>query len=188
MSDQQPLVEVVEWDPEWSERFDRAREELVRVLPEDAMIEHFGSTSVPGLAAKPIIDILVVTERLPALLDDRDRLEGLGFFYIAKYFAGDPDHLCFGRDRNGVRAEHLPAFHPRSPHPRSNRDLRDYLIAHPHAAARYGIAKRAAALAHPDDRADYSEAKLSMVLDLLRESRAWAALTRRRAGEQGHDC
>lgn len=185
MNDHRPLVEVVDWAPEWPERFDRARDELVPALPADATIEHFGSTSVPGLAAKPIIDILVVTEQVPTLLGDRTRLDGLGYFYIAAYFADDPDHLCFGRDRNGRRTEHLHVFHPRSPHPRSNRDLRDYLIAHPDAAVRYGNAKRVAASAHPDSRAAYSDEKSAMVLSLLGESRDWATRAGHRQPRRG---
>ncbi len=176
-----PLVDLAEWTPEWAERFARARAELSGVLPEDATIEHFGSTSVPGLMAKPIIDILVVTDRLPVLETDRAALESLGFFYIARYFADDPDHLCFGRDRHGRRAENLHLFHPRSPQPRSNRDFRDYLIAHPEAVDRYGDAKRAAAIAHPDNRADYSDEKLAIVQALLLESQDWAARHRREA-------
>ena len=58
------MVEVVEYDPTWPERFARERSSLVRALPEALMIEHIGSTSVTGLSAKPTIDILVVVRHM----------------------------------------------------------------------------------------------------------------------------
>ncbi|WP_152365433.1 GrpB family protein [Microlunatus speluncae] len=173
MTAERNLVEVVDWTPEWPQRFARARGELVAVLPDDVTIEHFGSTSVPRLAAKPIIDILAVTDRPAGETDGA--LASLGFFAIPRYFTDDPDHRCFGRNRDGRRAENLHLFHPRSPHPQWNRDFRDYLIARPDAADRYGRVKRAAAIVHPGSRADYSDEKLAIMRSLAREARDWAA-------------
>ena len=166
------------WRGEWAGRFARAREELLRVLPAEATVEHFGSTSVPGLAAKPIIDILVVTEHLHRVDIVHRRLESLSYFLIARYFADDPDHVCFGRNTAGRRAENLHLFHPRSPQPRANRDFRDYLIAHPDAADRYARAKREAAALHPGSRAGYSDHKAEVVRSLLLSAAEWSARRR----------
>jgi GrpB-like predicted nucleotidyltransferase (UPF0157 family) len=169
------LVEVLDWTPAWEERFARARAELLTVLPADATIEHVGSTSVPGLAAKPIIDILVTTSRVDELRTDMQAIQALGYYYNPKYFADDLDHLFLRRDADGRRAEHLHIFHPRSPAPQSDRTFRDYLIAHPDAAQRYGEAKRAAAQINPESRGQYGQAKEAVLQELLHSARAWAA-------------
>ena len=147
-----PLVEVLDWTPAWEERFARAQAELLMVLPADATIEHVGSTSVPGLAANPIIDILVTTSRVDELRTDLKAIQALGYCYNPKDFADDLDHLFLRRDADGRRTEHLHIFHPRSQAPQSDRTFRDYLIAHPNASQRYGEAKRAAAQSNPESR------------------------------------
>jgi GrpB-like predicted nucleotidyltransferase (UPF0157 family) len=170
-----PVVEVLDWAPEWAARFARTKNELISVLPADATIEHIGSTSVPGLPAKPIIDILVVTKQVDELRTNLATLEVLGYYHNPRYFADDPDHLFLRRDTNGRRTEHLHIFHPRSPAPQSDRTFRDYLIAHPEAALRYGDAKKKIAHANPDSRGRCGQAKEPILQELLQEARTWAA-------------
>ncbi|HEY9293476.1 MAG TPA: GrpB family protein [Microlunatus sp.] len=176
MTTQSPAVEILDWTPAWAERFTHDKAELATVLPADATIEHVGSTSVPGLPAKPTIDILVTTNDVDALRINLQPLEALGYYYNPKYFADDPDHLFLKRDTDGHRTEHPHIFHRRSPAPRSDRAFRDYLTAHPNAARRYSHAKKVAAKAHPDSRADYGQAKQPVFQDLLEEARAWAGI------------
>lgn len=171
-----PIVEVAEWSPQWAVRFAQARDELVPALPSDALIEHIGSTSVPGLAAKPVIDLAVITAKVAELRRGVRVFERLGYVYNPKYFADDPDHLFLKRDTDGVRTEHLHLFMPHSPQVESHRAFRNYLIAHPEPAERYVVAKRAAALAHPDSRGRYGDAKGPVLDDLLRRAHDWAGL------------
>lgn len=168
-------IEIVDWTPEWAECFARARAELRPVLPADATIEHIGSTSVPGLAAKPIIDIMVVTKDYPRLRADLRPFQQLGYHHNPTYFINDPDHLFLGRDTDGRRTEHLHLFHPRSPWPEIDRNFRDYLTTHPAEARRYADAKRAAATENPNSTAEYSTAKEAVLLELLAQARLWAA-------------
>ncbi len=172
------VVEVVDWTPVWGERFEQDKAELEPVLPADSTIEHIGSTSVSGLAAKPTIDILVVTAQVEALRADLRSLEALGYSYNPKYFADDKDHLYLMRDVDGRRTEHLHIFHSRSSAPESDRVFRDYLIAHRGAVQRYAEAKRAAARDHPDSRGAYGRAKETVFQQLLIEARTWAASRR----------
>lgn len=174
-----PVVEVVDWTPAWAAQFARAKAELSAVLPVGVTVEHIGSTSVVGLAAKPIIDILVVTDRVDDLRSVLATFEALGYSYNPKYFADDIDHLFLRRDTNGVRTEHLHIFHPRSPAPQANRSFRDYLSSNPGGARRYGDAKRAAAVAHPHSRGAYGEAKEPIMQGLVREASDWAKENRR---------
>lgn len=176
MTTQPPTVEILEWTPAWAERFAADEVELRAALPADATIEHIGSTSVRGLAAKPIVDIMVITDEVEKFRANLRPLEALGYVYNPKYFADDPDHVFLKRDAEGRRTEHLHIFHPRSPAPRADRAFRDYLAAHPDAARRYSDAKKTAARAHPDSRGDYSQAKESVLREILEEARAWAGI------------
>jgi GrpB-like predicted nucleotidyltransferase (UPF0157 family) len=69
---------VVAYDPAWPVRFTAERQLLVAAMPAALSIEHMGSTSVPGLAAKPIIDIVAVVPEVDAVLADLRPLERLG--------------------------------------------------------------------------------------------------------------
>ena len=107
-------VAVVPYDPRWPEMFEQERLHLLSGLPNDLIkkIEHFGSTAVPGLLAKPIVDILVEV----ASLDETKRrivpiLEAQGYDYFWRPSWGDdtpPFYAWFiKRDKNGNRTHHI---------------------------------------------------------------------------------
>jgi GrpB-like predicted nucleotidyltransferase (UPF0157 family) len=164
-----PAIRVVEHDPAWPER---AAEELRRVAgalgPLAVRLEHVGSTAVPGLAAKPIIDLEVSV----AELEPRERyvgpLEGLGYL-----FAPDPampDYHYFGRPPERPRTHHLHVCAAGSLHEHRHLAVRDFLRAHPAEAAAYGALKRELAECHPQDRLAYMAGKDRFVVQL--EARA----------------
>jgi GrpB-like predicted nucleotidyltransferase (UPF0157 family) len=167
------VVEVVEYDRSWPEAFEIETQRLRSVLPPAATIEHIGSTSVPGLAAKPIIDIMVVMAMVADVVHDVSPFERLGYEYRPLAFPEDSDHLFFVKDSAGVRTHHLHVFDARSPEPRANRVFREFLVTHPEAAARYAAAKRTAAQAHPDSRARYGKAKEAVTFELLEQATRW---------------
>lgn len=175
MSQSWPVVEVVAYDPSWPVRFDDECRLLAEVLPSASSIEHVGSTSVPGLAAKPIIDIVIVVPDVEGVAADVSDLERLGYVFRQWAFPEEADHLFFVKDTAGRRTHHLHVFGAGSPKPQENRVFRAYLAANPEAARRYERAKRAAAQAHPDSRARYGEAKAAVFFGLLEQSRLWSA-------------
>ncbi|QLQ36500.1 GrpB family protein [Micromonospora robiginosa] len=174
MSSPGRVVEVVVHDPRWPDQFERERRLLAEVLPTSLSIEHIGSTSVPGLAAKPIIDISAVLPDFQENAVDLEALGRLGYVFRPGVFADDEQHLFFPKDTAGRRTHHLHLFSVMSPLPRQNRIFRDYLAAHPDAARRYESAKRRAADLHPDSRARYGEAKEAAMLHVLAQARLWA--------------
>jgi GrpB-like predicted nucleotidyltransferase (UPF0157 family) len=121
------VVEVIAYDPSWPDRFDAERRQLAELLPGASSTEHVGSTSVPGLAAKPIIDIVVVVPEVEEVAADVSGLERLGYVFRPSAFPDDRDHLFFAKDTDGTRTHHLHVFGARSPKPA-------YLAAHPEAA------------------------------------------------------
>lgn len=163
-------VALVDYDPAWPARFDDEVRRLRDTLPPDAIgrIEHFGSTAVPGLCAKPIVDILVEVPdaaaahaRLAPLLD----AQGCDTFWRPSF--GDdvpPFHLwAIRRDPGGARTHHLHFVEPGWEH--WDRLLfRDWLIAHPDDARAYADLKRALVAAHPDDRIAYTRGKTDFVV------------------------
>jgi GrpB-like predicted nucleotidyltransferase (UPF0157 family) len=167
------VVEVVPYDPNWPAQFELERQRLMCVLPGALSIEHIGSTSVVGLAAKPIIDIAAVVPEVCEIAADISGLARLGYVFRPLIFADDEDHLYFVKDTAGKRTHHLHVFGAVSPLPQENRIFRDYLAAQPDAARRYEAAKRKAAEAHPDSRARYADAKEAVMLELVEEARLW---------------
>ena len=99
---------VVPHDAAWPARF-RIESQLLHVALSQLKpaIEHIGSTAVPGLAAKPIIDMLVGVESLPAFETQAKRLAVFGYQYIPEYERALPDRRFFKRVVNGVRTHHV---------------------------------------------------------------------------------
>jgi GrpB-like predicted nucleotidyltransferase (UPF0157 family) len=165
-------VALVPYDPRWPALFLREKEHLLGCLPNDLVrrIEHFGSTAVPGLAAKPIVDMLVEVTDLQAT---RTRiapvLEAQGYDYFWRPTRGDdgpPFYAWFiKRDpTSGVRTHHI---HMVEAHFVGHWDrllFRDYLIEHPHVAREYENLKLHLASAHPNDRVAYTAGKTAFVV------------------------
>ncbi len=157
-------VAIEPYDPAWPQRFAEEAAHLRATLPTDLIgrIEHFGSTAVPGLAAKPIIDMLVevpdlnqVHSRIAPFLQDR----GYDYFWRLKENRSGLAYTWFiKRDTSGRRTHHVHFLEPRSPH-WERLLFRDYLIANPQVAAEYAAIKQRATAAHADDRAAFAEAK-----------------------------
>jgi GrpB-like predicted nucleotidyltransferase (UPF0157 family) len=162
-------VAVVPYDPSWPEMFEQERLHLLSCLPDDLIkrIEHFGSTAVPGLSAKPIVDILV---EVASLDETKQRivpiLEAQGYDYFWRPSWGDdtpPFYAWFiKRDKNGNRTHHI---HMVEPHFEDWDRLlfRDYLIEHPDVASEYGNLKCRLSGTHQNDRVAYTQAKSDFV-------------------------
>src|SRR5688572_16001160 len=146
------LVALTPYDPVWPERFDVMRARLAAVLGEVAVrIDHVGSTAVPGLSAKPVIDIQV---SVPDVTDEdayRDLIESLGFGL--RWI--EPHHRYF-RPPPGLPREHQVHVCSVGSHwERIHLLFRDYLRSHPETAAEYATLKAQLAGQHRDSRVDY---------------------------------
>ena len=164
-------VAIVPYDPEWPDRFAREREHLFACLPEDLVlrIEHFGSTAVPGLAAKPIVDMLVEVADLPAT---RARiapvLEAQGYDYFWRPTHGDdgpPFYAWFIKRHSdsGARSHHIHMVDASFTGHWDRLLFRDYLIEQPALAEEYAALKRSLAQESPNDRAAYTVGKTEFV-------------------------
>jgi GrpB-like predicted nucleotidyltransferase (UPF0157 family) len=156
---------VVEYDPAWPAVF----EELaapVRDAVDDlgADVEHVGSTAVPGLAAKPVIDIDVVVRSPDDVPEAIERLRRLGYVH-------EGDQGISGRAAflwpPGAARHHLYVVVAGSPPHLDHVRFRDYLCAHPEAAAEYAALKRELAVTHRAHRDAYTDAKAEFVAATL---------------------
>jgi GrpB-like predicted nucleotidyltransferase (UPF0157 family) len=169
-------IRVTAYDPEWPLAFAAERERLLGSLGDAALrIDHIGSTAVPGMAAKPVIDIQISLRDL----DDEDSylpaVESLGYEVTGSL---KEDHrFALLRDGSGRRAVHLHLCRAGGEWESRHLVLRDYLRTHPVIAREYGSLKETLAEDHRDDRQGYLAAKAPH-LDRLNEAAiAWYSST-----------
>ncbi len=167
------MVEVVDYDPEWPTWFQRARGELFVTLdPTHAGVHHVGSTSVPGLASKPVIDILVEVSTLDLVAAATPALEARGFEARGEY--GIEGRRYFSRGAGEGPKVHVHAFAVGHPAIARHIAFRDYLRRHPNVAGEYGELKRALAAVHAEDRDQYQSGKADFVRRTQERALAWA--------------
>lgn len=163
-------VEVVPYRDEWPAAFETIRRALAAAVGEVAIsIEHIGSTAVPGLSAKPTIDILMVVEATERFLGVLGRVEELGFDYREhNTFVGSESHLFLRKVENGKRTHHLHVVCAGSPEIEGYRRFRDALRRDRVLAREYETVKLDLAAAYGSDRVRYVEAKSAWIDDRLR--------------------
>ena len=173
---------IVDYDPAWPTQFVEEAARLRAALGDDLVVtvEHFGSTAVPGLSAKPIIDLLVAVR---SLADMRQRgtsaLEALGYAYWSDDPAPDRMFFVKGLPPGGPRTHHVHVVEPGvSRDPRmgeftfADRLLfRDRLRADPEEAQRYEALKRELAAQFPDDREGYTNGKTDYIYGVMQKAR-----------------
>jgi GrpB-like predicted nucleotidyltransferase (UPF0157 family) len=162
-----PVV-IVDYDPHWPDLFEELRAPVVAALGDLVVIvEHVGSTAVPGLAAKPIIDMDVVVPSVADIPEAIGRLAILG--YAHRGDLGIRGREAFTSPAGKPR-HHLYVCAPDSEELRRHRSFRDYLLTHPDDARAYEALKKAAALRFAEDRAAYNEAKSRFVEAVLQRA------------------
>jgi len=160
-------VQVVEYDPEWLGVFERVRSYVWPAVGDIALsVEHIGSTSVPGLRAKPVIDVCIVVasrREVPACIE---RLASIG--YVHRGNLGVPEREAFRRPDELTR-HHLYLSPRESLSLKNHLGFRDYLRSHPEAAREYGELKAELARRFPGDIDSYIVGKTEFILRILGE-------------------
>ncbi|MHC1681110.1 MAG: GrpB family protein [Methanomassiliicoccales archaeon] len=155
-------VELRDHDPSWMDLFQREKVSLFEILgPLAVSIEHVGSTAIPGIRAKPVIDILVTVEMV-RLQDVEGALGKLDYIHVP---IDDPERLFF---RKGMpRTHHVHVVRHGGAVHAKHIIFRDRLIAHPEEAAEYERLKDDLALRFKEDRQAYSDGKDDFIANIL---------------------
>ena len=161
-------VKLIPYTPEWARLFEEEKARLEAAIGDDVLdIQHVGSTSIPGMIAKPILDIGIAVKDYEEARVCIRSIEQLGYEYRGEL--GIPRRHYF------VKGE--PRTHHIHMNERSSRDwgnqvlFRDYLIHHPEQAEKYAALKRELAERYPKDRDAYLEGKAPFIEEVLRRAR-----------------
>lgn len=178
------IIEVVAYNPEWKVKFEDEKKRLAGILWTNAEdIQHIGSTSVPGLSAKPTIDIMVLVRELNDVDEKNGEMSKAGYKAYGEY--GIPGRRFFSKtelisEEDWVNVFHVHVFKSDDRY-NSLRHLavRDYLRTHPDRAEQYGSLKVSIASAHRNDNEAYISGKDAFVRKLEQDATEWYAGSRK---------
>jgi GrpB-like predicted nucleotidyltransferase (UPF0157 family) len=166
------LYTFTDYSPDWPLAFEQAAAQLRSLLGDDLVaIHHIGSTSVPGLAAKPIIDLLPVAQSIAAIEAKIPQMEAAGYRAWGEY--GLPGRCYFTRDQDGYRTHNIHIYGQGDPDIERHLAFRDYLRAHPNVRDEYAAVKWAAYAQYPADIDGYSDSKHDWIRTIEAQAVVW---------------
>jgi GrpB-like predicted nucleotidyltransferase (UPF0157 family) len=163
-------VAIVTYKKQWKELY-RTEAKLIRELNTDISIkiEHIGSTAIPDLAAKPILDIMLGVKTM------QDAVQCIPLFatidYIFKGELGIPNRYFFVKEKEGKRTHHLHLVTEDSQFWLDHILFRDYLIKNPHAKTEYETLKKGLAEKFPAEREKYTDSKSEFILRIVEKAK-----------------
>lgn len=169
-----PII-IKPWNKRWQAWYQKEREIITENLGRDRVvkIDHIGSTAIPGIHAKPCVDILLQVPQSTKLQSIIKKLKELNYEYIHKP-ENPPPHMMFvkGYTKRGFKGQ-TAHIHVRYPGDHDELIFRDYLIHHPEDAMAYGELKLQLAETHKNDREAYTEAKTEFIHKVLKKATAF---------------
>jgi GrpB-like predicted nucleotidyltransferase (UPF0157 family) len=168
------VVEVVPYNPNWASLFQTEAEQIIKVLGEEVVkIHHVGSTAIPGIYAKPIIDFLVEVRHIDIIDNFNENMQTIGYEAHGEY--GIPGRRFFTKEQNHKRTHHVHIFRTRDPEFQRHLAFRDYLNAHPEEAQRYSRLKQKLAHEFSKNSVSYTSGKDDFIRAVERKAIAWLA-------------
>ncbi|HEX9018929.1 MAG TPA: GrpB family protein [Anaerolineaceae bacterium] len=165
-------VEVVPYHSDWPKRFAMEAAELSAIFGERLLsIHHFGSTSIPGTSAKPIIDILVIVKDINTVDTLNPRLLKMGYSAIGEY--GIPGRRFFYKGTHELRSHHLHVYQAGNPHILRHLAFRDFMRTHPLHAQAYSLLKESLASQFPEDMESYIAGKSDFIKEHEKRALEW---------------
>lgn len=162
-------VFVVPYDSKWKDEFQRIKSYLQDILEKSIIaIEHVGSTSIPGLSAKPIIDIDIVIEDYDKFDDVKLRLEKAGYYHEGNLGIKDREAFAY-KDKKEFMVHHLYVCPQNSEELKRHITFRNYLRTHKEDRDKYSSVKIKAALKYPSNIDSYIEAKSPCIEEIYKK-------------------
>jgi GrpB-like predicted nucleotidyltransferase (UPF0157 family) len=159
---------IKEYDPNWQRLFESERDEIMEAIGHYvADIQHIGSTAVPELAAKPVIDIMIGLRRILDAQDCIMPMEGMEYEYVPEFENEFPERRYFRKTSNGKRSYHIHMVEIGTDFWKRHLAFRDYLRTHPEIANEYSDLKKELAKRFENDREEYTNAKTEFIENIL---------------------
>ena len=163
-------IQMVPHNPKWRQEFEREAAQITVAAGDTVVtVHHIGSTAIPTIYAKPVLDLLLVVQSVDALDARQPEMEALGYEARGEY--GIPGRRFFRRDNaEGDRTHQIHAFETGSPQIVRHLAFRDYMIAHLDTAQEYSDLKRRLAAEHPNDIEAYMDGKDTFIQEIDRRT------------------
>jgi len=166
-------VVVTEYNEDWKQKFSEEAQKIKDIFGDELIdIHHIGSTSVPGLKSKPIIDIMPVVKDIEKVDSFNDRMEGIGYECMGELGMKGRKYFRKGGD-NRTHQVHVFQWDNKEDIDR-HLAVRDYLRTHPDYANRYGDLKESLATRFPKDIEAYMDGKDAFVKELEKNALQWS--------------
>jgi GrpB-like predicted nucleotidyltransferase (UPF0157 family) len=166
-------IEVVPNDPMWRNAFETEKRHVGSALGENVVaIHHIGSTAIPNIYAKPVVDLLVEVGNITEVDGRSSEMESLGYEVMGEF--GIPRRRYFRKDNEkGIRTHQIHAFETGSAEIERHIAFRDYMIAHPEEAQRYSELKRKLAEKHSQSMDEYMDGKDEFIKEMDLKATQW---------------
>ncbi len=165
------LIEVIPYNSQWVEEYQKEAKEISNIMPNEIFeIHHIGSTSIPNIYAKPVIDILISVKDIEGVDNYNIEMEKLG--YMAKGELGILGRRFFLKGLYN-RTHHVHIFQTGNPEIERHLNFRDYMIAHPDEARNYEELKKELATKFRHDNEGYCNGKDSFVKNIDKKAEEW---------------
>jgi GrpB-like predicted nucleotidyltransferase (UPF0157 family) len=171
-------VEVVPHELKWREAFEVESKSVADALGGNVVtVHHIGSTAIPSIYAKPVIDLLIEVKDIIEVDGKNSAMESLGYEVMGEY--GIPGRRYFRKDnQKGDRTHHIHAFEVGSDQIERHLAFRDYMLAHPEDAQKYSELKRELARTHPQNIDKYVDGKDEFIKGMDKKAAQWRTLRR----------
>jgi GrpB-like predicted nucleotidyltransferase (UPF0157 family) len=166
-------VEVVPHNPHWRGAFENESKQVALSLGNNVVaVHHMGSTSIPAIYAKPIIDMLVEVREIAEVDAHNLAMQAIG--YEAKGEFGIQGRRYFRKDNEvGSRTHHIHVYEAYSAQVERHLAFRDYMMAHPEDAQKYSQLKQKLAQKYPNDADEYVNGKVEFIKEIDKKAAAW---------------
>jgi GrpB-like predicted nucleotidyltransferase (UPF0157 family) len=171
-------IEVLPHDPNWHRAFQDESAQITVAFGDNLIaIDHIGSTAIPKIYAKPIIDLLVSVTDITKVDECNGSMQALGYEVMGEY--GIADRRYFRKDNElGIRTHHVHVFAVGSAHIDRHLTFRDYMRVHPDEAQRYSDLKQTLAKQYPDDIEGYMDGKDEFIKAIDQKATVWQMYNR----------